>query len=94
VTHFGWAVVDNVEGIRVQVTNADRTRTFAEIHRHGTRLYVLEATVPARSPAPGLFTQSLLFTDEEGHPIRYRSTYTTGYSELWKFPAAPPPRAR
>jgi hypothetical protein len=94
VTHFGWAVVDNVEGIRVQVTNADRTRTFAEIHRHGTRLYVLEATVPARAPAPGLFQQSLLFTDEEGHPLRYRTIYTTGYSELWKFPAAPPPRAR
>jgi hypothetical protein len=94
VTHFGWAVVDNVDGIRVQVTNADRTRTFAEIHRHGTRLYVLEATVPARAPAPGLFQQSLLFTDEEGHPLRYRTIYTTGYSELWKFPAPPPPRAR
>jgi hypothetical protein len=94
VTHFGWAVVDNVEGIRVQVTNADRTRTFAEIHRHGTRLYALEATVPARAPAPGLFQQSLLFTDEEGHPLRYRTIYTTGYSELWKFPAPPPPRAR
>jgi hypothetical protein len=94
VTHFGWAVVDNVEGIRVQVTNTDRTRTFAEIHRHGTRLYVLEATVPARAPAPGLFQQSLLFTDEEGHPLRYRTIYTTGYSELWKFPAPAPPRAR
>ncbi len=94
ITHFGWAVVDNVEGIRVQVTNADRTRTFVEIHRHGTRLYVLEATVPARAPAPGLFQQSLLFTDEEGHPLRYRTIYTTGYSELWKFPAPPPPRAR
>ena len=94
VTHFGWAVVDNVEGVRVQVTNADRTRTFAEIHRHGTRLYVLEATVPARAPAPGLFQQSLLFTDEEGHPLRYRTIYTTGYSELWKFPAPAPPRAR
>jgi len=94
VTHFGWSVVDNVEGIRVQVTNVDRTRTFAEIHRHGTRLYILEATVPARAPAPGLFQQSLLFTDEEGHPLRYRTIYTTGYSELWKFPAPPPPRAR
>jgi hypothetical protein len=94
VTHFGWAAVDQVEGIRVQVTNADRSKTFAEIHRHGTRLYVLEATVPARAPAPGLFQQSLLFTDEEGHPLRYRTFYTTGYSELWKFPAPPPPRAR
>jgi hypothetical protein len=94
VTHFGWAVVDNVEGIRVQLSNADRTRTFAEIHRHGTRLYVLEATVPATAPPPGLFQQSLLFTDEEGKPLRYRAYYTTGYSELWKFPAPPPPRAR
>ena len=94
VTHFGWAVVDNVEGIRVQLSNTDRTRTFAEIHRHGTRLYVLEATVPATAPPPGLFQQSLLFTDEEGKPLRYRAYYTTGYSELWKFPAPSPPRAR
>ena len=94
VTHFGWAVVDNVEGIRVQLSNTDRTRTFVEIHRHGTRLYVLEATVPATAPPPGLFQQSLLFTDEEGKPLRYRAYYTTGYSELWKFPAPPPPRAR
>jgi len=94
VTHFGWSVVDQVEGLRLQLTNPDGSRTFAEIHRHGTRLYVLEATVPARAPAPGLFQQSLLFLDEEGRPLRYRSFYTTGYSELWKFPAPPPPRAR
>ena len=94
VTHMGSAVVDQVEGQRLQLTNADRSRTFAEIHRHGTRLYVLEATVPARAPAPGLFQQSLLFLDEEGKSIRYRSFYTTGYSEPWKFPAPAPPRAR
>ena len=92
VTHFGWAVVDQIDGLRVQVTNADSSRSFAEIHRHGTRLYVLEATVPARAPAPGLFQQSLMFVDEEGKPIRYRSFYTTGYSEGWKFPAPAPPR--
>jgi len=28
-----------------------------------------------------------MFIDEEGKPIRYRSLYTTGYSEPWKFPA-------
>ena len=49
VTYFGWAVVDHVEGMRVQLTNADGSRTFAEIHRHGTRLYILEATVPRES---------------------------------------------
>jgi hypothetical protein len=92
VTLFDWAAVDQVEGLRVQLTNADNSRTFAEIHRHGTRLYILEATVPAKAPAPGLFQQSLMFTDEEGKPIRYRSIYTTGYSEGWKFPAPAPPR--
>src|SRR5215831_20577357 len=92
VNFFGWAVVDQVEGLRVQLTNADNSRTFGEIHRHGTRLYVLEATVPPRAPAPGLFQQSLMFTGEEGKPIRYRSFYTTGYSDGWKFPAPPPSR--
>ena len=94
VTHYGWTVVDQVEGHRLQLTNAaDGSRTFAEIHRHGTRLYILEATVPAKAPAPGLFQQSLMFTDEEGKSIRYRRIYTTGYSDEWKFPAPPPPRA-
>jgi hypothetical protein len=91
VDFFGWAVVDQVEGLRVQLTNADASRTFAEIHRHGTRLYISEATVPRGAPAPGLFQQSLMFIDEEGKPIRYRSFYTTGYSEGWKFPAPAPP---
>ena len=93
VTYFGWSVVDQVEGLRVQLTNADGSRTFVQINRHGTRLYILEATVPARAPAPGLFQQSLMFIDEEGRSIRYRSIYTTGYSEGWKFPAPAPPRA-
>src|SRR6058998_2108135 len=94
VTHFAWYVVDLIEGQRLQLTNADGSRTFAAVHRHGTRLYVLEATVPPRAPAPGLFQQSLQFLDEEGKPIRYRAYYTTGYGEEWRFPAPPPPRAR
>ena len=92
VTHFATSVVDQVGGLRLQLTNADGSRTFAEIHMHGTRLYVLEGTVPSRAPAPGLFQQSLMFLDEEGRPIRYRSIYATGYSEAWKFPAPGPPR--
>jgi len=92
INFFGWAVVDQIEGLRIQLTNADASRTFAEIHRHGTRLYVSEATVPKGAPAPGLFQQSLMFIDEEGKPIRYRSIYTTGYSEAWKFPAPAPAR--
>ena len=92
VNFFGWAVVDQIEGLRIQLTNTDASRTFAEIHRHGTRLYVSEATVPKGAPAPGLFQQSLMFIDEEGKPIRYRSFYTTGYSDGWKFPSPPPAR--
>ena len=75
-----------------QLLNPDGARTFAAIHRHGTRLYILEATVPKGAPPPGLFQQSLEFLDENGKPIRYRTYYTTGYSEDWKFPAAPPRR--
>jgi hypothetical protein len=92
VTYFAWAVTDNVEGQRLQLANPDGSRTFAAIYRHGTRLYILEGTVPKGAPAPGLFQQSMMFTDEEGKPIRYRSLYTTGYSDAWKFPAPPPAR--
>ena len=94
VTHYSWYVLDQVEGHQVQLLNPDGSRTFAAIHRHGTRLYVLEATVPKGAPAPGLFQQSLEFLDEDGKWIRYRRFYTTGYTNEWTFPAAPPPRVR
>jgi hypothetical protein len=94
VTHYSWYVLDQVEGNQLQLANPDGSRTFAAIHRHGTRLYILEATVPRGAPAPGLFQQSLQFLDETGKPLRYRTFYTTGYSEGWKFPSAPPPRMR
>lgn len=93
VTYYAWAVTDQVEGQRLQLTNADGSRTFAAIYRHGTRLYILEGTVPRGAPAPGLFQQSLMWLDEEGKPVRYRALYTTGYTEAWRFPAPPPPRA-
>ena len=92
VTYFAWAVTDSVEGQRLQLTNPDGSRTFAAIYRHGTRLYILEGTVPKGAPAPGLFQQSLMWIDEEGKPIRYRGLYTTGYSDEWKFPNVPPSR--
>jgi hypothetical protein len=94
VTHYAWYVSDLIEGHQLQLLNPDGSRTFAAIHRHGTRLYILEATVPKGAPAPGLFQQSLQFLDEEGKIVRYRSYYTTGYSDEWRFPAPPPQRAR
>jgi hypothetical protein len=94
VTHYAWYNSDQVEGHRLQLLNPDESRTFAAIHRHGTRLYILEATVPKGMPAPGLFQQSLQFLDESGKPLRYQSYYTTGYSQGWTFPAPAPPRSR
>ena len=94
VTRYAWYVSDLIEGTQLQLLNPDGSRTFAAIHRHNTRLYIFEATVPKGAPAPGLFQQSLQFLDDEGKGVRYRSYYTNGYSEGWKFPAPPPPRQR
>jgi hypothetical protein len=87
-------VADLVSGHQIQLLNADQSRTFATANMHGTRLYVLEATVPRGAPAPGLFQQSLMFLDDQGHSLRYRNYYSPTYSDEWKFPAPPPPRAR
>ena len=94
VTFYGWYVADLVSGHQIQLLNADQSRTFATVNMHGTRLYVLEATVPRGAPAPGLFQQSLMFLDEQGRSIRYRNYYSPTYSDEWKFPAPPPARAR
>jgi len=94
VTFYGWYAADLVAGHQLQLLNADQSRTFATVNMHGTRLYVLEGTVPRGAPAPGLFQQSLMFLDDQGNSIRYRNYYSPTYSDEWKFPAPPPPRAR
>jgi hypothetical protein len=94
VTFYGWYAADLVSGHQLQLLNADESRTFATVNMHLTRLYILEGTVPRGAPAPGLFQQSLMFLDEKGNSIRYRNYYSPTYSDEWKFPAPPPPRAR
>ena len=71
VTYDAWADIDKIEGHQLQITNPDQTRSFVSIHLHDSRLYILEGTVPARAPAPGIFQQSLGILDEEGRRIRY-----------------------
>ena len=83
VTHYAYYNTDRVEGRRIQLTNADRSRTFAVIHLHDYRLYILEGTVAPGLPPPALFQQSLGFLDKEGKRIRYETTYSHGF---------PPPR--
>jgi YD repeat-containing protein len=72
ITYDAYAQVDGVPGHQLQITNPDGSRTFVAIHREARRLYILEGTVPASAPPPGLFQQSLGILDENGRRIRYR----------------------
>ena len=76
VTHDAWHYIDLVEGHHLNLTNADGTRTFVAIYLHENRLYILDGTVPAMGPEPGLFTQSLSFLDAEGQRVRYDQIYS------------------
>lgn len=75
VTYDAYHYIDLVSGHQLQLTNADRSRTFVGIYLHENRLYILEATVPPRAPPPGLFQQSLSFLDDAGNRVRYSSIY-------------------
>ena len=71
VTYDAWSDIERVEGHQIQITNADGSRTYAGIYLNDSRLYVLEATVPAGWPPPIQFQQSLRFFDEQGMRVRY-----------------------
>jgi hypothetical protein len=80
VTSLVWNVVDQVEGHQLQLTNnKDKSRTFAGIYMHENKLYIIEGTVPAGYPEPGLFQQSLGWLDENGVGLRYQSYYSNNY---------------
>lgn len=71
ITYDAFAQVDRIDGHQLQITNADKSRTFIAIHLHQRRLYILEATVPPGAPPPVQFQQSLEIIDEKGERIRY-----------------------
>jgi hypothetical protein len=79
VTYYGYANSDRIEGRRVQLVNADKSRTFAAIYMHLNRVYILEATMPANAPPPALFQQSMGFLDKDGVRVRYADTYSNAY---------------
>ena len=86
VTFYAYYNTDRIEGRRIQLTNADRSQTFAAVHMHENRLYILEGTVPPGAPPPGLFQQSLGFLDKNGVRVRYQGPYSNAYP--------PPPRVQ
>lgn len=79
VTYYAYGNTDRIEGRRLQLTNADGSRTFAQIHMHENRLYIFEATVPKGAPSPALFQQSAGFLDKNGVRVRYDSVYSNAY---------------
>ncbi|MGH9253090.1 MAG: hypothetical protein ACRD3C_00815 [Vicinamibacterales bacterium] len=79
VTHYANYNADLVEGHRLQLLNKDGSRTFAVVHMHDYRLFILEGTVTRGLPPPALFQQSLGFLDKDGNRIRYETTYSHGY---------------
>jgi hypothetical protein len=79
LTHYAYYNTDRVEGRRLQLLNPNKSITFAAIHMHQNRLYILEGTVAPGMPPPGLFQQSLGFVDAEGRRIRYASPYSNAY---------------
>ena len=88
VTSYVWNHVDLVEGNQLQLTNnADKSRTFAGVYMHENKLYIIEGTVPAGYPEPGLFQQSLGWLSENGVGLRYQNYYSNNYP-------APPPVGR
>jgi hypothetical protein len=79
VLHYAYYNSDRIEGRRLQLANPDGTQTFAAIHMHQNRLYIVEGTVPANYPPPAHFQQSLGFVDREGFRVRYDSIYSNMY---------------
>lgn len=71
VTFDAWHHIDRVPGHQLQITNPDGSRTYAGMYLHDDRLYIIEATVPPRTPPPGMFQQGLRFLDEQGYRVRY-----------------------
>ena len=78
-----------VEGLFMQLTNADESRTFGYVTMHENRLYIFEGTVPKGMPEPGLFQGSVGFVDAKGGSIRYTDYYSNAIHGLRQ--QEPPP---
>ncbi len=75
LTHMMWNFMDMVAGQQLQLTNPDGSRTFASVYMHENKLLIMEGTVPAAYPEPGLFQQSLGWLDAQGLSARYSLVY-------------------
>jgi hypothetical protein len=90
LTDFVWAQHDRVEGVELQLTNPDQSRTFAFITMHDMRLYMAEATIPKGGPPGTLLQTSVSFVDAAGTPLAYQHLYANEFHGMGIYP--PPPR--
>ncbi len=86
VTLLSWEWQDRVEGHALNLTNADGSRTSAYVAMHEHKLYIMDGTVPAGYPEPGLFQQSLGWIDAEGNGVRYDMLYSNTYHGMGLYP--------
>jgi len=71
IKYDAYAQADRIEGHELYLVNPDKTQTSIGIFLHASRLYILEANVPAGSPPPLQFQQSLEIFDDKGVRVRY-----------------------
>ena len=71
IKYDAYAQADRIEGHELYLVNPDKTQTSIGIFLHASRLYILEANVPAGSPPPLQFQQSLEIFDATGVRVRY-----------------------
>jgi hypothetical protein len=86
LNYLAWEWQDMVEGHLLQQTNPDQSKTFSWIGMHQHKLYIIEGTVPAGYPEPGLFQQSLSWVDKNGNGIRYTTVYSNSYHGMGVYP--------
>jgi hypothetical protein len=87
VTYYAFGDSDRIGGLRIQLANPDKSRTFGAIYMHENRVFILEATVPPGAPPPALFQQNLGFLDKDGRRIRYATVYANGQPPPARIPA-------
>jgi len=78
VLRIAYSRMDLVEGQEVYLKNADQSQTHFGVYMHEDRLFIVEGTVPANSPPPMLFYESIGFLDQNGQRIRYATPYSNG----------------
>ena len=71
ITYMAYAQTDRIQGIQLQITNKDATRSYIGIHPHERFLFIMEASAPPDYPPPSDFPQTIAILDEQGRAVRY-----------------------